>query len=458
MSMNTDTKPNELTPAVYERRAPWVAHIFVSIIILVIACGVVMALLSDKPAANRWGGDRPAPSVAVETRQLTTQSYDIWVNSYGTAKALTETRLVSEVNGRVISVSANIRAGSRFSKGEVLAQLEDRDYRFEVDVAASAAAEAEVVYLQEQAQAEFAAQEWNEKPKSEAARQLALRIPQVEAARSALQAAKSRLEKAQLNLSRTSIIAPFDGKILTQMIDIGQVVTPSQAIAEIYSTDAIEVRLPIKIQDLEHLDLSERLGKAIGSEVVLESDMGSSTYRWQGQIVRTEGAFDPATRMLYIVAQVNDPFVSNEERPAMRVGQFVRAKVAGNTYNNVFVIPRRAVTQDFMISIAQEGQLQKRQITPLWTDSEAVVIAAEQAYMADAIDSNDSIDRPLTTEDVLILTPTANFPNGTRVRSLNDQVRGERGQRPSPIVADKQVLQVPAANSSQSNSVNSAES
>ena len=78
--------------------------------------------------------------------------------------------------------------------------------------------------------------------------------------------------------------------------------------------------------------------------------------------------------------------------------------------------------------------------------------------MADAIDSNDSIDRPLTTEDVLILTPTANFPNGTRVRSLNDQVRGERGQRPSPIVADKQVLQVPAANSSQSNSVNSAES
>jgi hypothetical protein len=142
----------------------------------------------------------------------------------------------------------------------------------------------------------------------------------------------------------------------------------------------------------------------------------------------------------------------------MRVGQFVRAKVAGNTYNNVFVIPRRAVTQDFMISIAQEGQLQKRQITPLWTDSEAVVIAAEQTYIADAIDNDNSIDSPLTTQDVLILTPTANFPNGTRVRSLNEQVPGERGQRPSPIVADKQAQQVPAANSSQSNSVNSAES
>jgi multidrug resistance efflux pump len=90
---------------------------------------------------------------------LTTQSYDVWVDSYGTAKALTETRLVSEINGKVIAVSPNIRAGGSFKKGDLLVQLEDRDFRFEVDVAASAAAEAEVVYLQEQAQAEFAAQD-----------------------------------------------------------------------------------------------------------------------------------------------------------------------------------------------------------------------------------------------------------------------------------------------------------
>lgn len=456
MSENTGNTPPDDQQPVYERRAPWVIHGIVSLVILTIAIGVVMALLGNKPSANRWGGDRPAPSVAVETRSLSTQSYDVWVDSYGTAEALTQTRLVSEINGRVISVSPKIRAGGSFKKGDQLAQLEDRDYRFEVDVAASAAAEAEVVYLQEVAQAEFAAQEWNETPKSEAARQLALRIPQVEAAKAALQAAKSRLEKAQLDLARTTIVAPFDGKVLTQMIDIGQVVTPSQAIAEIYSTDAVEVRLPIKIHDLEHLNLAEN---KVGTKVVLESEMGSQTYRWQGEIVRTEGAFDPATRMLYVVAQVYDPFINNTERPAIRVGQFVRAKVAGNSYDNVFVIPRRAVSQDFMVSIAQEGVLQKRQVVPIWTDSDSVVVAANDAasYNANAIDTGSRINAPLTTRDVLILTPTANLPNGTRVRSLNDQVPRERTAEQNRIAAEQQGQQSSGSVANQSASANSAQ-
>ena len=459
MSNNSDTHSNEAARAVYERKAPWLIHGIVSLIILGVAFGVVTALFGSKPEANRWGGDRPAPSVAVETRPLTTQSYDVWVDSYGTAKALTETRLVSEINGKVIAVSPNIRAGGSFKKGDVLVQLEDRDFRFEVDVAASAAAEAEVVYLQEQAQAEFAAQDWNEKPQSDAARQLALRIPQVEAAKAALQAAKSRLEKAQLDLDRTKIVAPFDGKVLAQMIDIGQVVTPSQAIAEIYSTDAVEVRLPIKIHDLEHLALVENSANGRGAQVVLESDMGSRTYRWQGEIVRTEGAFDPATRMLYVVAQVRDPFINNDERPAMRVGQFVRAKVAGNSYDDVFVIPRRAVSQDFMVSIAKDGALQKRQITPLWTDSESVVVAANQLsnYGQNSIGTGSSINDPLTTQDILILTPTANLPNGTRVRSMTDGVPQERSRGESPIVADKQDEQARGTSASSAASASSAE-
>lgn len=168
--------------------------------------------------------------------------------------------------------------------------------------------------------------------------------------------------------------------------------------------------------------------------VVLESDMGSRTYQWNARIVRTEGAFDPATRMLYAVAQVEAPFVSTNERPAIRIGQFVRAKVAGHRYDDVFVIPRRAVSQDFFVSIAQEGILQKVQVSPLWTDSEVVVVANSLISNDDMLTGINSELSVLSPSDALILTPTANLPNGTRVRSMEDIVPSENRRRPSNAV------------------------
>jgi len=434
MSQTENRKDNLDMSKVYDTSVPWLLHGIVTIVILIIAIAIVASLMSSKPKANRWG-ERTAPSVAVEVIALKAQSYDVWVDSYGTAESLTRTNLVSDVNGRVMSVSPNIRPGKNFKQGEVLATLDDRDLKVDVDIAASAAAEAEVVYLQEVAQAEFAAEEWNEKPQSEAARKLALREPQVAAAKASLRAAKARLERAKLDLQRTQIIAPFDGKVLSQMVDVGQVVSPSQAIAEIYSTDVVEVRLPVKMSELQHLILPEsgtytenvtNEEKVFDSDyrpkVILESDLGNQTYQWQGEIVRTEGAFDPTTRMLFVVAQVTAPFIHNSERPAMRIGQFVRARLEGKQYQNVYVIPRRAISQDLQVAIASEGVLQKRQVMPLWTDNNSVVISADSGAYSDsklALAGNDSV--LLQDSDMLILTPTANLPNGTRVKPIGEK-------------------------------------
>ena len=435
---NLPVQPETDKP-VYETSAPWIVHGLVSLVIFIVAVMIVRALFADKPSASRWG-DRPAPMVAVEIAPLKETSFDVWVDSYGTADALTNTALVTEINGRVINVSPKIRAGGQFKKGDLLVELDPQNYQIEINIAASAAADAEVAYLQEVAQAEFAAQEWNERPQSEAARRLALREPQVAAAKASLEAAQARLKRAKLDLERTKIVAPFDGKVLQQRIDVGQFVTPSQSIADIYSTEAVEVRLPIKISDLEHLILPEgEDARAIAPKVVLQSDMGSKTYQWEAEIVRTEGAFDTATRMLYIVAQVKEPFVGNEDRPAMRIGQFLSAKVEGKRYDNVFAIPRRAVSQDNTVSIAQQGILQKRVIEPLWTDSDFVIVSAinNDELQADAIGTD--ITPPssvLLATDMLILTPTANLPDGTRIRPLRESNERNRPESIGAVTSD----------------------
>jgi hypothetical protein len=205
-----------------------------------------------------------------------------------------------------------------------------------------------------------------------------------------------------------------------QMVDIGQVVTPSQAIAEIYSTEAIEIRLPVKISDLAYLDIKENEPDEDNlPRVSLLGELGNTTYEWSAKIVRSEGAFDPATRMLYLVAQIDDPFTNTGSRPAIRVGQFLRAKVEGSILENVFVIPRRAVSQDYRVSVADQGLLRKRQVVPLWTDAASVVVnAADNSEYNPNQVAGTIAQASLKDTDKLILTPTANLPDGTKVKPL----------------------------------------
>jgi len=403
------------------RPVTWGIHLIVTIVIFIIAFSIIAAMFTNKPSARKWGGGPPA-SVGVETIQLNASNYPVWIESYGSAEPLTRTQLVSDVSGRVINVANNIRAGASFKQGDILLTIDPRDYRIEVDVAKSTVADAWVKYKEELAQADVAERNWNVKPGSQSGRDLALRKPQVAAALASYNAARARLAKAELNLERTKVKAPFDGKILKQMVDLGQVINPAQAIAEIYSTDFIEVRLPVKAQDLAHINLrGDYLKESQLTEnkpnplpvVFLEGELGGKTYSWQGKLVRNEGAFDASTRMLYVVAKLEDPFVSSEILPALRVGQFLRAKIEGSPLMNVYAIPRRAVSQNNMIAIAQEGLLQKRLIQPLWTDKDFVVITASTAG-----EGNDN-KGVITTSDQLILTPTANLASGTRVKSLN---------------------------------------
>ena len=308
----------------------WGVHLIVTIVIFIIAFSIIAAMFANKPSARKWGGGPPS-SVGVETVQLEASNYPVWIKSYGSAEPLTRTQLVSEVSGRVIEVANNIRAGLSFKKGDILLTIDPRDYQIEVDVAKSTVAERDTA--QEQAaQADVAERDWNATPGSEGGRDLALRKPQVAAALASFDASKARLAKAELNLERTEVKAPFDGKILKQMVDLGQVLNPSQTIAEIYSTDFIEVRLPVKAQDLAHIklpDYSQTQGNTPEKNqdhlpaVLFEGELGGKTFTWEGKLVRSEGAFDSSTRMLYVVAKLDNPFVSSPELPALRVGQVI---------------------------------------------------------------------------------------------------------------------------------------
>ncbi|MEL0069148.1 MAG: efflux transporter periplasmic adaptor subunit, partial [Gammaproteobacteria bacterium] len=124
--------------------------------------------------------------------------------------------------------------------------------------------------------------------------------------------------------------------------------------------------------------------------------------------------------------------------PAMRVGQFFEAKIEGHMLNNVFVLPRRAVTQDNQIAVVDEGQLLKLPVQPVWTDRDNVIIEALGSIEMDTLEQ-----RSFVAADQLILTPTANLASGTRVRLI-----GAEPERPRRRTAEKKKTGSTASNSS----------
>jgi len=139
---------------------------------------------------------------------------------------------------------------------------------------------------------------------------LTLREPQMAEARAQLAAANASLQSARLDMARTRISAPFRGRVRAKNADLGQYVAPGTQLGEVFSTDAVLVRLPLTDHELGLLGIpiAYNAGGGAGMPVELSATLAGRQLTWQGHITRTDSAIDPQTRVLYAIAEVIDPY------------------------------------------------------------------------------------------------------------------------------------------------------
>ena len=201
-------------------------------------------------------------------------------------------------------------------------------------------------------------------------------------AQAALASAEAALERAQRNLDRARIHAPFAGRVREKRVDVGQYLTPGIAVASIFSVDFAEIRLPIPDRELAFLDLpinyrgesEQRPGPA----VTLSAAFAGAQHSWEGRIVRVEGEIDPVSRMVHVIAQVDNPYgrgPNGEERMPLAVGLFVEAEIVGDQADNVFVVPRAAVRNGNQVLIVDDDdRLRFREVVVLRLNRNEAVI------------------------------------------------------------------------------------
>jgi RND family efflux transporter MFP subunit len=361
------------------------------------------------------------PQMVVATTPVEYQDYQINLQSYGTVQPRTQSVLVAQVGGQIVSINENVRDGGFFEKGDVLGQIDPRDYEADVRISEASLADARQALAEAEARSNQALEDWERLGNTGEAPDLVLRVPQLEAASARVKSAQSSLQKAQLDLERTQLVAPFAGRVLRKLVDVGQVVSNNTQVAEIYATDVVEIRLPLRNRDLGFIDLPEsfRFGEEESPNelgVIIHSELIGNE-AWNATLVRTEGAIDAVARQLHVIAQIDDPFGEKSQgRSPLKIGQYVTAEIPGNKLSNVLVIPNNTIYQGSYVYIVEDGLLRRRDIVIDWQN-----------------DTDALIGQGLAHGDQLVTTPLGQVTSGIRVSIEGEQPKraaGPTGKRP----------------------------
>jgi len=321
---------------------------------------MVIGLVAYQKSQTAERKDDTEKAVLVDTIEAEVVSLNFTVNSQGTVRPRTETTLVSEVSGKIVSVAPEFVAGGFFRQGEVLLQIDPSDYEAGLKRAEAALASRKAKLADETARSEQALKDWNNMGRQGEPSDLALRKPQMADARANVSAAEADVQKARRDLERTSITVPYDGLVRQKAVDIGQYVTLGTRLGVTFAIDTAEVRLPLTNNDLRYLDLpSETEIKNRDKSfppVTLSAENGDGISQWQARIIRTEGVVDEVSRVIFAVAQVVDPYgiLGQSHQQELKIGTFVNAEIKGLPAENVVVLPRYVLRADHTVLIANE--------------------------------------------------------------------------------------------------------
>ena len=327
-------------------RISHIIKVILPIVIILISSAVAWKLFAYSPKAVPTSFTPKFP--AVETLKVKPQNVRIPVYTQGIVRPKTTINLAAEVTGRIVETASQFADGGFFKKDDLLVKINSLEYRLAINKAEAQVASAFQQFAEAEAEYKQKKNEYRGIDQSKIT-DFALRKPKYEEARAQLKAAESELELAKLQLIRTEIRAPFDGRIVEIKADVGQYVTPGNILAILYATDLAEIRLPLTQANLKMLSLPltssrNEFDSPIG--VKLFGDYAGHFYEWEAEIVRTDASMDERNRLLYAIAQVTDPYGldnTTTTSPPLAMGMFVEAELQGRLIENIFVLPRSAV-------------------------------------------------------------------------------------------------------------------
>lgn len=341
-------------------------------------------------------------TLVVHTQEVTPQNYTIEFDTTGVVEARGEIGIVPQVSGRVVDIHDNFYTGGAFQKGDTLFTIELKDFELDVERLKAEVAQAQTAYNLQQAEADAALQDWKQLRGDQEVPDLVARKPQMAEALANLNAAKASLATARLNLDRATFELPFDGRVVSSSLELGQYVSSTQNYGSVYNIETLEVQSSLKDSELQWLLEAE------APEIKITTNYLGKERSYDASLNRGAAALDRLTRF----ASVNFGFESPPE--FIIPGLFVDVQVKGAVLPDVYKIPSDALQKDNVVwGVTPDKTLTRIEGKTVYSADDHIVI------MLDA-------DKPLQV--VTDKIPGAVDGGAVRLADDNEQPQSEQSQ------------------------------
>jgi membrane fusion protein (multidrug efflux system) len=304
----------------------------------ILCCSVVGLLLcslgcSNKSAGEEEGGSETSPSAVPEVTliQVTRADISSTLTITGTIAALPnrDVRISSLVAGRVSRML--VAEGDRVKEGQVLAAIEDRPYRDQLQQAQASVEQAKANL--ENARLNLQRNENLFQRGIAARKDLEDARTQASVAESSLQQAQAALALARLQISRTEVRAPLTGTVVKRFVSVGEQVdgTAAQPLLEVADTTEVELFGNVPALYLENIHVGDTLPIATDTFAGRE---------FKGRVVAISPSVDPATDVGLVRIRIANG------AGLLRLGMFLSAQMPLETHAHALVVPPQAVYRD----------------------------------------------------------------------------------------------------------------
>lgn len=382
----------------------------VSVMILLAGVALMVLIFKTEPTATRGDVARET-AMLVEVRTAERGRFRPVIEVMGQVVPAREVTLQPRVSGRVIEQAEVFEPGGRVTEGTELLRIDPADYQAVLGQRRSELAQARADLELEQGRQAVAEQDFEllGEELDEGNRHLVLRQPQLKQARAQVDFAEAALRRAELDLQRTRIGAPFDAQILSRDVTVGSQVSVGDSLARLVATDHYWVSASVPLSQLRWLRFAERDGEEGAPVTVHHESAWAPSQSRQGRLQRLVGELDANARLARVLVSVEDPLALRAESgtPSLILGAFVRTAIEGRALDDVVRLDRNLLRREDTVWVMEDGALAIRPVTVLLRDDDYV-------YISDGLDQGDQV----------VATDLATVVQGAALR-LEDTSGGE---------------------------------
>ena len=413
---------------------------------MIISGAIAGVLIKLRPHPTRQNVVRTATLVEVIRAHRTSQN--MVIRAYGTVRSGENLSLTAEVRGKIVEMAPDFEGGIYFPKGTFLMRIDPRSYRLTVDRLRSEIMrlDAEVARISQErknlqaslslaeedlrlSKAEYdrnlslakrkvvsqnlvdqTHQRWlaSSQKAQEVENSLALIKPRINLLKAQRRSALVQMKEAQLDLERTEIRAPFDGRMAEKQAETGQYVTAGTRLAHLYNVGIMEVEVRIPSRDIVWLHLNS--GGSVNPKSTsptrarITFDAAGKKIHWDGFVSRIKGQMEEKTRTLPVVIQVQNghPGTGHPLMP----GMFVMVEIVGKQVKDIFLLPQETVHENNSVYVVEDGKVHIKLVKVLRR-------VDNQLYINEGINEGDQI--------------ITRFP-GVATEGMNVRVRSKQDQ------------------------------